>query len=373
MAVDTVNYDQSLEELIRGPIRHLWKVTVTSVPYAPFSLEVEEELSVAFSLAWSPYAQASLKVKTPTDPVKLQVLDGRIRTYVRLDLGYSLNGSGVSINEAVSLRIQDAEEDILSGTITLTLQGREMEAQDAPWFAEWAGLMPRGGVKEAIEYVLSQSMNGSVTVTGTGTGHRPDLVADVNPSTGTDLWSIAAGIANSAGLKLWHDGGQTWKLLPRYNTTGATYATMLRTGRRGTVSSIKRRLSRSEWFNEVIVEYPDSLQSNGTPVRGIAQISGGPFGYTNVGVKAHTVSVKGWANSDSANAAARALLTTLSARGSSYTIQAVAAYWIRPGMTVPVKTGRGPYEKQVVESVTFTPLNGLMTITTIKNEDVTIS
>lgn len=367
MAVDTVNYDPSLEERLRHPIQHLYKVTVYPSSGASFELAVEDELSVAFSLAWSPYAQASLTVKTPRTSSERFKLDGRLRTYVGIELGYALDGATTDMNEAVRLRIQDVDEDVLAGTMKLTLQGREMEAQGADWVEGWNAAFPKTGVREAIEWILERSQNGAPTLTGTGLGHRPDLVANYSASNGTDLWSIASAIASSAGLKLWHDGGSTWKLLPRYNTTGETYATMLRTGKTGTITSLSRSLSRTPWVNRVILNYDDVM------TQGYASIQYGTYGWVGVGFKSYTQSVKGWIDKASADAAARALLATLAARGSTYTIQAAAAYWVRPGMTVPVKTGRGPYEKQIVESVTFTPLSGLMTIATIKNEDVVIA
>jgi hypothetical protein len=367
VSVDTVNYDPSLEERLRHPIQHLYKVTVLPAAGAAFDLAVDGELSMSYSLGWSPYAQASVRVKTPSSDVQLAVLDGRLDTYVRISLGYALDGGTEDLHESAVLRVQDVAEDVLAGTMRITLQGREMAHQDASWNDDWNGLINRAGVREAIEYVLAQSMGGAVTLTGTGTGHRPDLVANINPADGENIWSLASSIANSAGLKLWHDGGSLWKLLPRYTTSETSYATMLRTGKTGTITSITRNLNRSEWFNQVRIHYPD------VGITGIGQVTSGPYSYFNVGLKEHRAEVRGWASQDSANAAARALLSTLSARGYSYNIQAAAAYWIRPGMTVPVKIGRAPYERQLVESVTFTPLNGLMTLDTIKNEDGVIS
>jgi hypothetical protein len=368
MGVNTVNYDPSLEDRLRHPIQHLYRVTVYPQSGASFELAVDDALEVAFSMAWAPYAQASVTVKTPRTAAERTVLDGRLRTYVGIELGYALSGSSVSMNEAVRLRIQDVDEDVLAGTMTLTLQGREMEAQGADWVEGWNGAFPTTGIREAIEWILGRSQNGSVVIDnpGTGLGYRPDLVAGASWAGGTDLWSIASGIASSASLKLWHDGGSTWKMLPRYNTTGDVYATMLRTGKTGTITSINRSLSRTPWVNRVILNYENGVQ-------GYASITYGTYGWTTVGFKSYTQSAKGFPDKSSADAAARAMLATLSARGYSYTIQAAAAYWIRPGMTVPVKTGRGPYEKQIVESVKFDPLSGLMTIDTIKNEDVVIA
>ena len=366
MAVDTVNYDPSCEERLRESIQHLYKVNLLPAAGGSYPLAIDGDLSVSFSLGWAPYAQASFTCKKPTDAGQLAALDGRLRSYVAVQLGYQLDGATASINEAVRLRIDEAEETPTG--LRVTLQGREMEAQDGTWAADWNGLVPRGGVREFIEYVMEQSQNGSVTLTGTGYGYRPDLVADVNPGNGASLWSIATGVADSAGLKLWHDGGQTWKLQPRYGLS-STYATMLRTGKSGTITDWSRKLSRRDWYNAVDLRFPDSPQPNGWPMLGVANVQSGPFSPGAVGRKTYSETLPGWANSASANARAQALLTTLSARGSSYSITAKAAYWLRPGMTVPVKTGLGPYEKQLVESVTFTPLNGLMSLTTIKNED----
>lgn len=369
MAVDTVNYDPSLEERLRHPIQHLYKADLRPAGGGSYPLAVDDSLSVSFSLGWSPYAQASLTIKTPRSATERAALDGRLRTYVSISLGYALDGASTSINEAVKLRLQDAEEG-KDGRYTLSLQGREMESQGSNWNADWNGTANRAGVREFIEYVLTQSFNGTVTIDnpGYGLGYRPDLVANVNPGHGTNLWSIASGVADSAGLKLWHDGGSTWKLLPRYGLT-SSYASMLRTGKGGTITDWTHRRSRSDWYNSVELVFPDNVDGVGRPIVGVARLYSGPYSIYDVGMKTYSEQIPGWASQDAANARAAALLQTLSARGSSYSIQAAAAYWIRPGMTVPVKTGTGPYERQLVESVTFTPLTGLMTLDTIKNED----
>ena len=368
MGVNTVNYDPSLEDRLRHPIQHLYRVTVYPQTGGTFQLAVDGALSVSFSMSWAPYAQASVTVKTPRTASERANLDGRLRTYVGIELGYNLDGSAVSMNEAVRLRIQDVDEDLLAGTKTLTHPGRAMEAQGADRVEGWDAAMPKDGVREAVQWILERSQNGTVTIDnpGYGLGYRPDLVAGFTASGGSDLWSVASGLAGSASFKLWHDGVGTWKMLPRYNTTGDVYGTMLRTGKTGTITSLRRKLSRTPWANRVILNYENGIQ-------GYAAIWYGTYGFTTVGWKTYTQSAKGTPDKDSADAAARAMLATLSARGYSYSIQAAAAYWIRPGMTVPVKSGRGPYERQIVESVSFDPLEGLMTIDTIKNEDVVIA
>lgn len=374
MAVNTAPYRAEIEDLLRDPIEHTYRVRAQAQGGPLFDLAVAGELSVSFSLGWSPYAQASVTVKTPALQSERDALDGRLRTYVTIELGY-----GAPLNQlstVARLRVQDVEDDYIAGTTKISLQGAELFDQDATWYSDWNSVAPRGGVREFITYVLRQSLNyqnKALDLTGTGNGYRPDLVnaAEMQPAHGTNIWSLATSVAASAGLKLWHDGLNTWRLSPRVSITsiGEDYATMLRTGKTGTVTAIRRKRSRSDWYNRVQLIYSDMKQANGMPLVGTAYAYSGPYGYMTTGTRTYSRTVSGWANQGSANAAAAALFQTLFARGDTYSIQAAAAYWVRPGMTVPVKTGRGPYERQLVESVTFTPLNGLMTIDTIKNED----
>lgn len=371
--VDTGVWTNRLEQLLRQPITHLFRVTVQPATGASFTVPVDGRLTVARSLGWAPYAQAQVTIKTPTDATQLAALDGRLRTYLKFEMGYSFEGT-TELRTVARLRLEDVSQDLVAGTMDLSCQGAEMEKQSSAWFAEWNYSMPRGGVREAIDYVLRQGAHTGAAApvwSGVGDGYRPDLVAEVNPTTGSTLWSIASGIADSAGLKLWYDGEDpgTWHLKARH-ALSSTYATMLRTGKTGTITRGTRSLGRTDWANRVIIEYPEAPLVLGNVVRGTADVPpASAYHYSKVGGKYHHETRTGWANYDSAQAAAAALLTTLSARGVTHQVDAAAAYWLRPGMTVPVKAGRGPYERQLVQAVTFNPLQGLMTVDTIKSED----
>lgn len=370
-AVDTGLWTPRLEQLLRQPITHLFKVTILPATGGFYYVPVDGRLTVSRSLGWSPYAQAQVTIKTPTDAGLLAALDGRLRTYVQFEMGYSYEGT-TELRTVARLRLDDVTQDLVAGTMDLSCQGAEMEQQAAVWYSDWNALLPRGGVREAIDYVLAQTgVLTSRAWAGVGNGYRPDLVTDVNPTTGTSLWSIASGIADSAGLKLWYDGENpgTWHLKTRH-ALSSTYATMLRTGKTGTITRGTRSLGRTDWANRVIIEYPDAPLILGNVVRGQADLPvASAYHSSKVGSKYHYEQRPGWANYDSAQAAAAALLGTLSARGVTHQVDAAAAYWLRPGMTVPVKSGRGPYERQLVQAVTFNPLQGLMTVDTIKSED----
>lgn len=367
-------YPAELPELLGTvPLRHRWRVTVEPDGGTEFRVTVhEDQLSVRFAAGWSPQAQADLTIKTPTAAAELSALDGRLNTYVRIALGYEMPGGGEVLVTAVRIRLHDVDEDYASHTMKLRLQGRELFYQDQYWSADWNVLIPRGGVREFIEYVLTENYVRPV-LNGTGYGFRPDLVnaEDMNPTDGQSLWSIAEQVANSAGLKLWHDGLNTWHLKPRFSITaaGEQYPLALRAGAQGTLTSLRRVRSRTDWFNTVRLTYPDTLQSNGRPRFGGARVWEGPFGAARSGSRTFYRDVPGWVSQAGADRAARSLLSSLMARGDSYAAQAVAAYWLRPGMSVPVNSGRGGDDVQIVESVEFTPGNGLMSIQTIKTED----
>jgi hypothetical protein len=370
--VDTGIWTNRLEQLLRQPITHLFKVTIVPAAGASFAVPVDGRLQVTRSLAWSPYAQAQVTIKTPTDATQLAALDGRLRTWVKVEMGYAYEGTQ-ELRTVALLRLEDADQDLVAGTMDLSCQGLEMEQQDATWSADWNALVPRGGIREAIDYVMDQAGTGLTRAwSGVGAGYRADLVTAENfsPGDGTSLWSIASGLADQAGLKLWYDGENpgTWHLKARYAISG-TYATMLRTGKTGTITRGKRQLGRTDWANEVHIVYSDTDQGNGRPVYGNAQLASGPYSRFAVGRKVHYETRAGQATLASAQAAATALLSTLAARGVTHQVDAAAAYWLRPGMTVPVKRDRGPYERQLVQAVTFNPLQGLMTVDTIKSED----
>lgn len=370
---DTWPYAGVLEDRLRQPLEHLFRVTVLPAAGGSFTVPVDGRLEVTRSLSWAPYAQAQLTIKTPTDAGQLAALDGRLRTFLRFEMGYRYDGI-TELRTVARLRLEDVDQDLVAGTMDLSCVSLEMEQQDATWSADFNGLLPRGGVREAIDYVMDQALAQPASrpwaAGSVGAGHRADLVAELNPGDGTSLWSIVSGLADQAGLKLWHDGEDpgSWHLKPRH-ALSSTYAHMLRTGKSGTITRGRRRLGRTDWANRVHLVYTDTDQGNGRPVFGLAQDYAGPYGITTVGQKTHYESRPGWASIASANAAAAAVLSTLRQRGATHQVDAAAAYWLRPGHTVPVKRGRAPYERQLVQAVTFNPLAGLMTVDTIKSED----
>ena len=65
-----------------------------------------------------------------------------------------------------------------------------------------------------------------------------------------------------------------------------------------------------------------------------------------------------------ADEAARAVVENVSTRGDSYTLQAVACYWLRPGHTVQVDLANGSSARHIVKQVVFHLGQGSMTVTT---------
>lgn len=360
---------------------HVIRATVWPPGAPAFALQILDSPQLAYSRTWSPYVQASFKAVRPTDRAQLDQLDARAKTYVHLDLGYKTDSGSVVPNVAM-LRLESADPNP-DGTLNVVLLGMEATAQDAVWTRDWDTFLPRTGIIEALSYLIRSGTIGyqKSIVSSLPNGYRADLL-QTPPDTGgpwpdqpgpvvsdgTSIWSAIDSLAAQANLKVWEDGLKVWHIETR-RQVGSTPAMLLSDGPGGLVTEGSYRRSRRGWYNSVTLTYPDAPRSATQPwydIRGLAQANG-KYNPSNVGAVVYRGTRSGYATNASANAAARSLLATFLARGQLYQMEAVAAYWLRPGMPVDVRI-QGTTSRQLVESVTFRPWDGLMDVETSPDE-----
>jgi hypothetical protein len=145
----------------------------------------------------------------------------------------------------------------------------------------------------------------------------------------------------------------------------ATPDHVLSYGDQGTVVSPSSSLDRNAWANYVRVRYRwrDSSGADKVIVA-TSYVSGGPYRITGPsGRRILEVERTGATTQAEANAVARSILNRALARGDSLTVQAVAAYWLRPGHTVDVQLPTGVV-RHLVARVSFDLLAGMMTVET---------
>lgn len=363
------------------PLGHIIRATVWPPEAPAFELKITGSPRLEYSRSWSPYVQASFQAAKPADRAQLNALDPRAKTYVHLDLGYKTDSGRIVPNVAM-LRLERADTNS-SGTLDITVLGMEATAQEAIWTMDWDFSFPRTGIVEALSNLINSGTVGfqKSIVTSLPNGYRADLLqVDPDPngpdptrpgpvvSDGTSIWSAIDSLAAQANLKVWEDGLKVWHIATR-RQVGSTPAMLLSDGPGGLVTEGSYKRSRDGWYNSVSLTYPDAPRHWSRPwydIRGMAS-AGGKYAPSKVGAVVYRGTRSGYATSASANAAAQALLRTFLARGDLYRMEAVAAYWLRPGMPVDVRI-QGTTSRQLVESVKFRPWDGLMDVETTPDE-----
>lgn len=358
---------------------HVMRATVWPPDNPAFELQITGSPRLDYSRSWSPYVQASFRAAKPAEALQLKLLDPRAKTYVHLDLGYNKMASSAVVPNVAMLRLERADSRP-DGDLDIQLLGMEATAQEAIWTQDWDFSFPRTGIIEALSSLINSGTMGfqKSVVSSLPYGYRADLLNTGDPdelghrppvvSDGTSIWSAIDSLAAQANLKVWEDGLKVWHIAAR-RQVGSTPAMLLSDGPGGLVTEGSYRRSREGWYNSVSLTYPDAPRHWSRPnndVRGLATASG-KYAPSKVGSVVYRGTRSGYATSASADAAAQALLKTFLARGDLYRMEAVAAYWLRPGMPVDVSI-QGSRSRQIVESVNFRPWDGLMDVETTPDE-----
>lgn len=371
-------YPAEIETLLQDPIQHLFEVRILPASGASYQVAVVGRLDLTFDMDWSPMAQVSLTIKTPSDPDQVAVLDPRLGTRVQIKAGYRVAGTNHLPVVAV-LRLHSTNAPHPGGTTDITAHGSELVLQNlhAPVETETSsdGYPVKTGVDAFVKSWIKRGWEPygpypSVVSTISGGSWGLGLVSDWK-SSGNTYWDAVDEVCKSAGIRVYDDGLGTWRIeyLP---ALGTSYAARFRDGKRGTITSFEASADREGWYNDVLLQY-DYVNTSGSPatVVGVARVTSGPLaavpGNTRQYFRHYTTP---WTMSlTAAKARADGLLRKFMLRGRERSFTAAAAYWLRPGQTILVKIGRQKYDRVLVAAVTFSPLTGSMAVRTVRPED----
>lgn len=371
----TAPYSAEVAELLAGPLRHEVNVSVAPRGKAAIPLDVLAEsgaVEVTFSEDWAPYAQARVSVPVP-DVDTLDQLDPRLNCRLLINVGYTLPDNRREVFELANLGLRTRPVTRPGSTVDLSAASDEARAQDYRAM-HWAG-MERGGINEAVKWLAAYAIHPEAPVlkSSYGAGAGKTALAEIEVQIGDDYWSLMDDAAQRTGTRVYCDEKRQWRVVPRTTTTG-TVAHTLTVGEDGTIVSANAALDREEWYNAVCLRYRwNDAANNEHIVYGKAQVSSGAYATGSVGHKVYFEEIPRPVSAATANAAAAAMVRNLVTRGRSLTLTAAAAYWLRPGDTVSVTLPTGPTSLHLVQSVTFRPLEGLMSVTTRQPENVTIT
>lgn len=370
----TAPYSPDAGQRIADSLRHEATVAVAPVGGQEIPLDVEAGgLEITFSEDWAPYIQARVSLPVPAVAV-LDALDPRLNCRLRISAGYTYPDNRTEVFPLADLGLRTRPVSRPGNTVQLTAASDEARAQDYRAMF-WAG-MERPGINEAVGWLASLAVfpePAPAVVSAFPARYGAAALAEIEVQIGDDYWSLMDDAATRTETRVYCDGGRVWRVEPRAVNAGNPVH-HLTVGEAGTIVDSSAELDREDWYNAVVLRYRWNDAANTEHiVYGRAQVTSGPYATAAVGHKVFFEEIPRPVNLAAANAAAAARARKLVTRGRSLTLTAAAAYWLRPGHTVLVTLPTGPTEKHLVQSVSFRPLEGLMTVTTRQPENVTIT
>lgn len=314
----------------------------------------------------APRVQASLVAVLPATVAELDRLDPRTGVRVELDLGYRRPGGAEDVATIASLGLRNVAVDYQARTMTLTLASDEALVVDGSPVA--VGIASGASHAACIQSLLGNAIAPPPRLDSTLTG--PAVTVD--PC--NDRWATVADLADRLEAACYDDGTRTWYLRPVPQVASTPDAT-LAVGVGGTVLAPEANLARDEWFNYVQLRYSWRNASGAEQViTATAYVADGPYAITGDAGKRILLDERRVATTQAAaNAAAKAVLGRQLTRSRSFTFQAIAAYWLRPGSTVRATLPGGRPELHLVSRIMFEPLAGTMTVTTRLPDTPTIA
>lgn len=365
------------------PLTHLYSVMAYPVTGEPFPVHIDGEgLSVTFSEDWSPHVQADITAVVPISDAQLDALDARKLCRLEIHAGYKYPDLQEDVQPLADLMLNDRRVGRPGNTMKLEASSDETRAQDRKR-TDASGVPVFEGVNALVAWAAGWAMYPetptiqSVVASNFGAAALKDLDLEI----GSSWWDLIAEVANRTSLWIYCDETRKWRVRGRVGVN-STVNHHLAVGKNGTILVSDSSLNRDEWANHVIIKYAftvpkptaeDPKATEDKTIYGRAYVSGGEFSVNTVGYKMHYETRETKTSQTYANRSAENVLKNLVTRGRELTIEAAAAYWLRPGHTVTVQLSTGAVQKLIVSSITFNPPRGTMTIKTRYPESVTIT
>lgn len=367
-------YLPDVDNRIRQSVEHVYTATAYPTTGLPIPLNVED-LTISFDESWTPHVQADLTAKLPDDQATLDRLDPRMNCRVTITVGYVYDGKVSDVHEIADLHVRTREVTRPANQLVLTLSSDEARSMDAKRRSADAA-PPKTGINEIITYAANKAVypDTAEIVSDFQPGYKVDSFTELSLAVGTDFQNLITDASARAGVWVYSDGSRRWFITKRAEVAGVS-AHKLFTGPDGTIFESDTALQREDFFNSTCLVYTwKDVAGVDQTIYGEAYVPGSTtYGVVATGWNTFVEEREGPITQAQANAAAQTVLRYKITRGHGIRLGAVAAYWIRPGMTVTIQLPLGEQERQLVRAVTFHPSSGTMTITTRQPESVTIS
>lgn len=359
-------------DAITQSLEHKQSVLVQPATGPAFPLEVED-LEVGFSEDWAPHVEVSMRAKVPEDVAQIDTLDPRAGCRLLVSLGYIYGDRTEDVHQVADVALQSRQVSRPSNELSLT--GVSAEAQLQDYRILWNPSIPSAGLNELMDWCLrfglapkAPKVNSTLPA-----GYGKAGLAGIEAQIGSNYWDVIEDAAQRTDAWVYCDGDDTWQITKKPLIAVSPHLA-LTVGENGTIISTQSTLDREPWANALVITYEwTDANKDRRIIHGRAVADSGPFSIHQVGYRVQQVSRQTAVTQAQADQAAAGMLRNLISRGRSLTLEAIAAYWVRPGNSVDVTLPTGETERHLVQSVRFRPGDGTMTLTTRQPVDLTIT
>lgn len=372
----TAPYMPDAEDRIRQTCRHI--ITATAYPDDPFMQPIVldvEDATVEFDDSRAPRIQASLTCKLPS-PAELEALDARRTFRVKVWAGYKYDSVTEDVHLIGDLHARDRQVARPANRVTFSLWSDEGLAMDYRRLA-WDSQPPQSNVYDAIAYHVMIATIGStapLTVSEFPNGFGAAAVAGLVQEPGQSGWELIHETASRAGCSVYCEPDRTWRIAKPQELSAVT-SLNLTTGGGGIIKESNAVTSRENFRNAVCLRYRWK-DSGGVDrlIYGHSYIGSGPYSLESIGYNSHFEDRDTPVTQEQANQAAATTLQALSRRGRSFVLDAISAYWLRPGQTVTATLPDAEdQERLLVSAVRFNFPSGQMSVRLRQPEDYELS
>lgn len=360
----TGDWDPRMGDLIRESVRHVTRVYTRDKAQVIRDLDVIS-CAVDYDEQRVPQIQATVTCVLPDDYEYLLQLDPRTHgARVVIMAGYGFPGEDDDIHPLADLVIRERNIDRPENTMTLNLQSEESLFIDAAPTGSGVFAVSSGGPVALAQQTIAEKIpNPTFQVLPGAEGYDGGYGLQ-----GSDAYDVVQNALDSIGVQFFNDG-----VLGRYVFAPPAEIIEpvhhdLRVGSAGTLIDTQVSLTRgAEWANHVIIRFGD-IEDEANAQRaneGKARIADGPFAAVNGNDKVFFEERRETYVGDAeADQIAKSVLMRRLTYGRSMVLTAVAAYWLRPRMSVTIQLPTGITEYHLVSAVQFDLAAGTMQLKT---------
>jgi hypothetical protein len=333
-----------------------------------------EDASVEFDDSRAPRIQGTLTCKLP-DPAVLDSLDARKTFRIKVYAGYKYDSVTEDVHLLADLHVRDREVKRPSNRVVFKVWSDEGLAMDYKRLA-WDSQPPQSNLRDAVAYHVLIATIGSDTplvVSDYPNEWGAAAVAGLVQEPGQSGWEMVAEGAARAGASVYCESDRTWRIAAP-QALDSDVALNFTTGGGGIIIESNSVYSRENFRNAVCIKYAwRDAAGNDQVVYGHAYVGNGPFALGEIGYNSHYEERGVPATQAQADQAATNVLVALGRRGRSFVLNAISAYWIRPGMTVTATLPEGEQERLLVSAVYFNFPSGSMSVRLRQPEDLPLA